>query len=167
MNLKFFSTIALSLVMGASLWSCSDNDDDDITVEGEYTEALQRDFPNASRVKWERKGPYRVAEFRYNGFDTDAWYDTDARWRMTETDYGRDSSKLPAAVSSTISTSNYATWAVEDIDFYQRTDLDFYVVEMELRDMPEVYMFIAPDGTMLKVQPEPMPDVTPDTSVLP
>ena len=164
-NLLALFALFFSVTTVMAFTSCSD-DDDDIKVESDYTEAFNKKFPNTKGVKWERKGAYKVAEFRQNRFEVEAWFDADARWCMTDTDYGRDRTQLPAAVDATVTASEYASWTIEDIDYYERTDLNFYVVELETKGMADVYMFISPDGDVLKVQSEPMADVTPTTPVL-
>lgn len=80
MKLKF---LLLAVILGSlSLFACSD--DDNYKPTQELEEALAAKYPNATRISWEKKGIYRVAEFRLNNQEVHAWFDHSGGWYMTD-----------------------------------------------------------------------------------
>ncbi len=144
---------------------CSE-DDNQLNVDAAYAAALTQLYPNVGRVEWQYKGLYIVADFKYNGFEKEAWFDNNAKWQMTETEYGRVESKLPAAVITSLSKGEYADWSVDDIDFYERNDISFYLIEMEKDKYPDVYLYYSPTGELLKTESEPQTEILPTTPII-
>lgn len=76
---------------------------------------FEKMYPDAGRVSWKNKPPYNVAEFTMSRMEYDTWFLTDGTWFLTEIDlpYG----KLPDVVKTTFTTSVFADWKIDDIDF--------------------------------------------------
>ena len=91
-----------------------------------------------------------MAEFRDNGLDMEAWYDSDAIWCMTETDLRTDLNELPGLVKNAFETSEYMDWRVDDIDKYERPSGIFYLIEVEKSGQQDRDLFYDEDGTLLK-----------------
>lgn len=134
-----------------TFWSCDDDDDLSASkVPADVQAAFEAKFPAVNRVEWEKKSGYYVAEFKENGVDVEAWYDSNAVWCMTETDLRTDLAVLPGLVQSAFQSSQYADWRVDDIDKYERPGEYFYLIEVEKSGQLDRNLFYAEDGTLLK-----------------
>lgn len=168
MKIKFLSLILGALAV-AGFTSCSDDDDNDLSINEvpvAYQNALQAKYPDVVKVKWERKADYYVADFTREGNDYDVWFGSEAQWAMTEVDYGKGLMQLPPAVSSAYSESQYAyTCVIEDVTGYERPDKTFYVIEVEpTSGGADSYLYYNTDGTILKIITQDV-DITPTTPV--
>ena len=120
----------LSLAVCAAFFTSCD-DDSVMNQSAEIESSFSMKYPNASKVEWEKEGIYSVAEFNIDLMEADAWFDTNAKWVMTETDITPQ--MLPEEVTKAIQTSEYATWRIDDVDLIERPDLEnIYIVEVEL-----------------------------------
>lgn len=145
MKTKFLMVALLAMGLVAMTTSC---DDDNYTPEDIYVQAFQQLYPEASRVEWEDKQGYKVADFRYQNKETEAWFDQSAKWMMTETDLLY--TDLPAAIRTAFEASQYATWRVDDVDKLERVDTEtIYVIEVE-SGKQEYDLYYAEDGTLIK-----------------
>lgn len=134
-----------------TLMAC-DKDDDHYRPDPAVTKSFNTMFPNASRVEWEYKNGYIVADFRDDKNDKDAWFDANGTWLLTETDL--TASDIPSVVKQAISKSIYADWRVEDASYVQRKDLEpVYVVEIE-KGEAEMDLYYSAEGVLLKAVSE-------------
>ena len=84
MKTRFYSILmAVACIIG--LQSC-DNDDDNLRVSPELQKAFLEKYPAATRVEWETKAGYYVADFYDNASEASAWFTPAGVWCMTETD---------------------------------------------------------------------------------
>lgn len=151
---------------GVAVSACGDDNDGMNPMDG-YIEALDAMYPGASRVaEWERESGYVVAEFRdAGGFDVDVWYmPSEPVWVMTVTE-GATVDDLPEAVSTALTTGDYASWSVDDIDYYERPDMQFYVIDVEARGQKDVSLYYYPDGELIKAVAEDDHDILPNTKI--
>lgn len=164
--MKHFSIFALGLAAMLGFASCSDdNDDVDIKdVPQAYKAALAEKFPDAVNVKWEKNGQYYVADFSKPQTEYDVWFAPEAKWAMTEADYGKNLFMLPPEVEEAFSKGEYGfEHTVEDVEMYERTDLTFYVIEVEpVSGDADIHIFYNPDGTVIKTVTGDV-SITPDT----
>lgn len=139
----------LALALFGALQAC---DDDDVKVPSQVQTAFAEKFPGATRVEWERRGSYLVADFHDAGYETDAWFDAAGVWYMTETEILFQS--LPAAVQSAFEAGEYATWKVEHVEKVERRDMEpIYVIEVE-RGEAEFDLHYSHDGVLVRVVPD-------------
>lgn len=137
----------LFLTLGFFAISCSDDDDfslDNSSVKSAFSSM----YPDATATEWEMKFTYYVAEFKLNSFESEAWFDSDASWLLTETDlnYAALSDSIVAAFEA----SDYASWKVDDIDKLERPDAStVYILEAESGNT-EIDLYFSEDGTLLK-----------------
>lgn len=125
--------------------SCSD--DDNYKPEEVVQAALVSKYPNATRVEWEQKGTYLVADCYVDGKDTDVWFTTDATWKMTETELLQ--ADLPEAVVTALSNSKYATWRIDDRDKLEYPGkATVYVIEVE-EGAVEMDLYFSVDGNLV------------------
>lgn len=136
-------------IAGSTLAGCSkDDDDNNVKVGQDIETAFRGQYPDASRVEWEMKSGYYVADFRHNNTEAEAWYTPQAVWHMTETDVLF--ANLPQAVKDAFQTCEYAAWRVDDVDMLEYPDVETaYVIEVE-QGKAEYDLYFSPDGTLLK-----------------
>ena len=138
MNIKLFTMIAAT-VCGLTFASC--DDDDNISVSN-LPVAIQEEFstkyPNAQIEEWEQKYGYSVVDFRWEGFEAEAWFGADG-WVMTETDIPYQS--LPEAVRTSFEASQYERINTETI----------YVIEVESGER-EIDLYYSSNGILIKDQ---------------
>ena len=140
--------VLFAVAVIAASTSC-EKDDDIRNPDPIFTQALESQYPDAGWVEWEKKYGYVVAEFWHNGSELNVWYDSDASWEMTETDLGRDKSKLPTAVVDTFENSGYASWNIDDLDMYSRPDGTYYLIEIEKNGDRDRDLYFSEQGTLL------------------
>ncbi|MDO4320430.1 MAG: PepSY-like domain-containing protein [Bacteroidales bacterium] len=163
MKIKSFAII-LAIGALASLSACSD-DDKGIKVPDTFRDALMAQFPQAKNVEWENKAGYRVADFKVGNVDTEAWYTTDADWVMTVRELGKNQSALPVPVAGALSASEYASWRIDDIDYYERVAESFYVIDIEKAGLTDTELYYTPDGILLKAVPDTDAEILPTTPI--
>jgi Protein of unknown function (DUF2874). len=129
-----------------------DKDDDGIRVEPELENAFLSQYPDATRVEWEQKAGYYVAEFHRNNAEAEAWYSAQAIWYMTETDVLY--ADLPQAIKTALAASEYADWHIDDIDMLECPDMEtVYIIEVE-QGKTEYDLYYSPDGVFIKATPD-------------
>ena len=140
---------ALFLTLGLFVISC--NDDDDFSLDNSAVKsAFSSMYPEATKAEWEMKFTYYVAEFKLNNFETEAWFDTDASWVLTETDLNY--ATLPDSVVSSFEASEYATWKRDDIDMLERPETaPVYIIEVESGNT-ELDLYYAENGELMKTE---------------
>lgn len=163
MNVLALTAILMS---SAAFTSCSD-DDDDVAVSKvpvEVRDNFRAMFDGVRNANWEMEPPYYVAEFTYNGFFTEAWYQPTGTWAMTETDYGMETSYLPMSVQNSFSESSYASYVVDDVSLYERPVSSFCVIELDAPNGSEVSLFYDTYGNLLNTVSGDDYNITPDTN---
>lgn len=165
----------LALAAGLFLFTACDNDDDHSNrPNGAVTKAFEAKFPNASRIEWEYKKDYSVAEFHNDGFETDAWFDQSGKWYMTKIEY-RTIENIPnETVRNAFKNSEYKTWRVEDVDYLNRLDAEgIYIIEVE-QGKVETDLYYSEEGILIKAIPDDgddyyenyLPGVNPDMQAI-
>lgn len=105
-------------------------------------------YPKAAFVDWEQELGYAKADFRLDGKEKDAWFETSGTWLMTETDLR--AKDIPAAINAAIKKTDYAAWKIDDVDFLEYADSSqVYVIDVE-KGESDVELYFSPDGTLLK-----------------
>lgn len=152
-NRILFLCFAASAILTFS--SCSDDDDNNDVPENthlvskEVQDAFNTKYPQAKSVEWELKGDYAVVDFDWNGEEHSAWFNpSSAIWHMTETDIRYDN--LPEPVLTAHKASEYADWAVDDVDMLTREGMEtLYVIEAE-KGNADVDLYYSPSGVLVK-----------------
>lgn len=137
-----------------------------INVSPTTQSAFQAQYPNATNVAWSRydvngtapidwdmagwtaldQDDY-VVTFNMDNEDYYAWYDSDGNW-IGSASALKDHSKLPPAVSSLI-TSKYADYKIENINREFQKDRVAYEIEME-KEGGKAKLLVDSDGNILK-----------------
>ena len=147
--------------------ACSDDDKDirPSAVPEAVKASMAERFPSVKMIDWERVSSYYVADFVYKTFDTEAWFRHDGAWAMTETDYNGNISFLPQLMQDAFNNSQYATWTVDDVDYYQREADTFCAIDVEAPGQGEMTLYIDNMGRVVNVTPDVDADIYPETPV--
>lgn len=162
--LAIFTAVAMALGFSA----CGDDDDDDVKAPSQaFENALTTLYPQAKGAKWEKKGPYRVAEFRQDMAEYDVWFEQSAAWAMTEIDYGKNLAAVPdKAVTDAFKAGEYGQWIVDDATYYKQKTREFYVIEVEAPRQVDTDLYYTTDGILIKAVPDYQDtDIYPDTKI--
>lgn len=151
MNIKLFTMIAAT-VCGMSFVSCDDDDNINVSnLPGAIQKEFSTKYPNAQIEEWEQKNGYSVVDFRWDGFEAEAWFGANG-WVMTETDIPYQA--LPEAVKTSFEASRYANWKIEDIDKVERIHTEtIYVIEVESGDA-DFDLYYSSNGILIKDLPD-------------
>lgn len=139
----------LSLFIFAGFISCSD-DDDDNKIDDIVKNTLATMFPDAKNVKWEDNKGLKVAEFMYEGFEKEVWFNVLGQWLMTKTELDK-LENTPEAVQTAHKAGKYADWKIDDVDKLEREEpkATYYVIEVE-KGKEEIDLYYLTDGTLVK-----------------
>lgn len=159
---------AMMTVTATAFASCSDDDDNTIDTENaiRLRKALDAIYPGASeRAEWEKDQGYFVAEFdnKYRQ-DVEVWFADDAKWVMTQTDLERID-QLPQAVQAAFNAGGYSDYRVDDVDYYERFDGSFYVIEAEKAGQPDTELFYKDNGEFIKAHTGKSIKIYPHTKI--
>lgn len=142
-------TVYTLLFLSILFLACDKKDDDDsIRVSAEFSNALKTLYPDATRIEWEKKGQYTVADFRLSNTAYSVWFSANAEWLLAESDINYAS--LPVPVQTAFRNGEYATWKIDDTDLVERPQREkIYRIEAEKGEQ-EVDLFYLADGTLVK-----------------
>ncbi|RIJ47666.1 hypothetical protein D1614_13885 [Maribellus luteus] len=103
-------------------------------------------YPNAVVVESELEDG--VFEILIKDGDTyrEVEYSENGTWIKTTTDVKQ--ANVPEAVMTALANSEYAAYEIDDVEFVETADAEFYLFELEQNDT-EVYLKISADGTII------------------
>lgn len=147
--MKKFKIILLCAALMAPLWAMADYSPANVQA------ALKKMYPAATDVAWAHQesyqGNYYVADFEVNGFDTHVWFDPQANWVMTLTDW-ESTDEVSPAVYNAFAMGDYACGQVEDVTqavFPNRTAVVVIKVGQQNEDT-QFQLFYGQDGALLR-----------------
>ncbi|MDR2911220.1 MAG: PepSY-like domain-containing protein [Bacteroidales bacterium] len=144
--------LVITLAIAGIHFAGCDKDDDNILVTHSIEANFRSQYPDAARVGWESKNDYYVAGFQRNNTEAEAWYNTQGKWQMTETDVRY--TDLPQAVKTAFEQSEYPKWHIDDIDMLEYPDREaVYIIEVE-QGNAEYDLWFSPDGVLVKSVPD-------------
>jgi hypothetical protein len=124
----------------------------EFTPSAQLSTSFYDTYPNAVDVEWEWRGgrKYRVAEFKQNGMECEAWYTKSDEWILTE--YEIRYSDLPEAVQSAFKQGYGAQTPVDNVYRIERSEGDlYYTIECEVivnGFYTDIYLTYSADGTL-------------------
>ncbi|WP_294142443.1 PepSY-like domain-containing protein [uncultured Sanguibacteroides sp.] len=123
--------------------------------------ALKTKYPDAKRVEWETKHNYYVAEFYIGNTETEAWFNQEGAWQMTQSELSYN--LLPEIIKNNFITSEYATWKTEDVKKIERMGMEtIYILEIE-KGETEIDLYYTENGILLKRMSHSMKQHLPET----
>lgn len=142
---KMMSLLAATLVVFAV--ACNDDDDakkidqlDPVVVE-----KIESLYPASRVVDVDYYQNYTEVDIMDGTTPREVYFDLQGAWIRTETDVRI--SDLPKVVTDAIASSQYASLRLDDADYVQTPEGDYYLVELDSN--PDVYLSITADGTIL------------------
>lgn len=143
MKLKIY--LFCLLLAGVALQSCDDDEDvATINAPAAVQDAFNQRYPNTSIEGWEGEIGLFKAEFRNGTQEAEAWFKPDGTWVRTETDVPVND--LPQTVRDFVA-ANYPGYRIDDADYLESPEGNFYELELEKNGSPDVYLQIRADGT--------------------
>lgn len=157
MKTKMMFTGIMLIAVALGFTACSDDDNDHVSqdkVPAAVQETFSQIFPMAS-PKWEMEYGMYKAEWKEDGLDIDAWFQRSGEWKCTDRDVRP--SALPQAVNDYIA-ANYEGYYIDDVNYMETPDGNYYDIELEKRGAPDVNLKITADGTIISYGFEPWKD---------
>lgn len=145
MHMKLKLYLLCVLLMGIAFQSCDDDDDTLANVPAAVQAAFNQRYPNASVKEWEKENGLIKADFWNGAQESEAWFLPDGTWVRTETDI--PAATLPQAVLDYVA-ANYAGFRVDDAEYVETPEGDFYELELEKNGVPDVRLQIRADGML-------------------
>ena len=139
-----FCVVAVSCFF---VFACSDDDYKVSDLNQKIISFINLNYPGAKILEAERKqGAIKVEIFHENKEKEVFFLETDYQWLGSEWDVKE--SELPAAVKTSIASTQYAYYRIDDIDFVQKPYVEYYDIDMEQLGH-KVRLCITPMGFIL------------------
>lgn len=154
MKTKLLSLLGIALIAFFAASCSSDDDKNSIDVPNAVLTAFNNEYPTVVSPTWEFEDPYYVAEFKYNGNETEVWYNTAGTMLLTVEEL--QSSQLPQAIKANIASSKYSAWTYDGVDLIQRDGFSsIYRVELDdPKSEGEVTLYYTASGVLIKEVPD-------------
>ncbi|MBR5133378.1 MAG: PepSY-like domain-containing protein [Alistipes sp.] len=142
--------VIAAMVLGLFAVGC----DDDFAPSTALSTSFFDAYPNAVDVEWEwkRGRKYRVAEFKLNGQECEAWYTKSDEWVLTE--YHISFSDLPEAVQTAFTQGYGASTPVDDVYRVERSKGEtLYTIESVVIVNgfdTDIFLTYTADGTLVR-----------------
>lgn len=131
------------------LFSVACDKDDDAgaiqQLDPAVKEQVMNQYPNSRVVDVDYYQNYTEVDIMDGTTPREVYFDLQGNWIRTETDVHIND--LPAAVRDAIAASEYAALRIDDVDWVNTPEGDYYLVELDAN--PDVYLSITADGRIL------------------
>lgn len=97
------------------------------------------------KFKYEHRG-YEV-EIQHEGLVKELFFDAKGAWICSEWELAR--TQLPEAVTAAIAASEYASYKIDEVEYFESPSEAYYVVEFKARKH-DITVCFAPDGTIVR-----------------
>ncbi len=138
-------TILLCMAFASIFVGCKANG---YTPPKNVIESFNNKYTQATRVNWEIRNSYYVAEFILNNTKSEAWFDNKGEWSMTESELSFR--QLPVVIRNGFDASEFKNWAIEDVEKVERNGMEsLYILQVELGEQ-EMAIHYLENGTRIK-----------------
>ncbi len=111
---------------------------------------MEANYPDARIIEVDFENGVVEVDINDNGTFREVYFTADGEWIRTVTDI--HPRNMPQVVSDAIAATEYAAWMVDDVDFVQSPEGEWYEVDMEQRGSErEVTLRIGTTGELLSV----------------
>lgn len=114
-------------------------------VAPDISDFLALKYPGSTIVECDYDDGLLEVEIWHDGREKDVYFNGRNVWVYTEWDIRRG--ELPAAVTTALASSQWAAFEIDDLEYVQTPDLEYYLVELERGDR-EVELRITAAGTI-------------------
>ncbi|HIZ85795.1 MAG TPA: PepSY-like domain-containing protein [Candidatus Coprenecus stercoravium] len=118
------------------------------------SEYIKAHYPDARIVDIDREDGLTEVEIIDGRICRELLFDASENWLYTKTEIR--TADVPESVMSALNASEYADYRIDDVDFFQTPDGDFYRFELESRD-DDIEVDVLADGTVRPVTDEIYP----------
>ncbi|MFC0876204.1 PepSY-like domain-containing protein [Saccharicrinis sp. FJH2] len=119
-------TLTIALLSALMLNACGQPN---VKVPEQVKAAFAKKFPNAKHVEWGKESETEwEAEFRINGMEYSANYDTSGKWLETESEISKKD--LPESIKNTI-TKDFSGYKTDEAEISETRDGVFYEIKLE------------------------------------
>jgi hypothetical protein len=115
-------------------------------VSTAVSEFIAQKYPGAQITEYDYDDGLLEVEIWHENREKDVYFNGRNEWVYTKWDIRH--SELPAAVTAAIASSQWATFAIDDLEYIQTPGGEYYLVELERGDR-EVELRITVDGVIL------------------
>lgn len=125
----------------------------EITVPSKIQKAFKKKYSGATQVIWAEKENYYVADFMADGFQKTAWFNANAQWKMTLTDW-ETLDQLPPIIYNSFTLGTYSNWNVENVTLAEFPNCPtMVVIKVGQYNIDVQYqLFYSKDGLLLHVR---------------
>lgn len=117
-------------------------------ISSSITEFVMNKYPNAKIIETERDAQQIEVDILDGGVHREVVFTVDGNWKYTKTEMRK--ADLPETVAGAFDQSQYASYMVEEIDWYNTPDGDFYIFELE-SEPEDIHIKIGMDGSIEQV----------------
>lgn len=115
-------------------------------VSPDISDFLAAKYPGSTIVECDYDDGLLEVEIWHDGREKDVYFNGRNAWVYTEWDIRRG--EIPAAVTTALASSQWAAFEIDDLEYVQTPDLEYYLMELERGDR-EVELRITPAGMIL------------------
>lgn len=142
-RLLFFAAAAL-----ICLQACDKSDDVPVVLPEAVKTYLKTNYPDAKILDVDKMGRYTEVDILDGQVKRELVFDGDNAWVSTKTELRI--ANVPEAIIKVLNDSQYATYRVDDVDFYQTPASDYYRFELESAGV-DVTIDISTEGVLTVV----------------
>lgn len=137
------------LAASAVLFAVACDKDDEVNpidqLDAATLEAVMNLYPAGNVVDVDTYQDFIEVEVMDGMTSRDVYFDKQGNWLRTETDVRP--TELPSAVTNAIAASEHAALRIDDAEWVETPDGNYYVVELDAN--PDVYLKITAEGVIL------------------
>ena len=122
------------------------------SAPGNIAEFIEQKYPGARIVDIERESGMTEVEIIDNKICRELLFDASNNWIYTKTEIRK--SEVPASIMQVLTASEYGSYRIDDIDYYDTPDKDFYRFDLE-SVQGDVKVDITTGGALAVVKYEP------------
>ena len=116
-----------------------------VEISSVISEFINRQYPNAKIIEIEKEGNAIEVDIRDANIHRELLFDAKGEWLYTKTEVIL--MNIPEAIMSAFKNSQYANWRIDEIDYFDTPEKDFYIFELD-SEPEDTYLKIYTDGTM-------------------
>lgn len=142
---KIFAILAIALSF--ALISCDDDDYNPMDLNTAITDFISANYAGSRIIDGEKEhGGVTKVDILHNNVKKEVYFNRNNEWLFTEWDVRR--ADVPQSVLNAIASTDYALYIIDDVDFIQSPNGDYYHVELE-RGKHKVWLSITAIGEIL------------------
>ena len=128
----------------------TDNDDEGHLPPAQTSDAIlafiKEKYPDARLVETEIEYNITEVEIIHGGYYKEVLFDKDNKWISTSWDIRPD--QLPSVIKQALAESQYSTYVIDDIEYFETPEGNYYLLELELGEK-EVKVKMDPTGKFI------------------